>query len=88
MKRHLNVGYHLFDGVDLDARSGFLPYITGAPHPFASAPFKALTCFCLSPLVRRNSSHPLRGWSLTSKPHIGPGSRAKFRRDFTLDSIN
>jgi hypothetical protein len=27
----------------------FLPYKPGALHPVASAPLKALTCFCLSP---------------------------------------
>jgi hypothetical protein len=43
-------------------------------HPVASAPFKALMCFCLSPLGRRNSSHQLCGWSLTSKPHLRPNS--------------
>jgi hypothetical protein len=29
----------------------FLPYKPGASHPVASAPFKALKCFCLSPLL-------------------------------------
>jgi hypothetical protein len=32
-------------------RSGFLPYKPGALHPVASAPVKALMCFCLSPLL-------------------------------------
>jgi hypothetical protein len=80
----------------------FLPYRSDAKHPVASAPIKALKCFCLfglwpkieasglegrgfpernisipdsfpqSRLKRRvcreayRSSHPFRGWSLTS----------------------
>jgi len=36
----------------------FLPYKPGASHPVASAPFKALKCFCLSPLLAEKFKPP------------------------------
>jgi hypothetical protein len=36
----------------------FLPYKPGAPHPVASAPVKALTCFCLSPRLAEKFKPP------------------------------
>jgi hypothetical protein len=54
----------------------FLPYKPGALHPVASAPFKALTCFCLSPLLAEKDCHPVLGtvWSLTARQDDRPGA--------------
>jgi hypothetical protein len=36
----------------------FLPYKPSAPHSVASAPLKALMCFCLSPLLDEKDKPP------------------------------